>query len=173
MDITEEKIRKVIDKLIEMLKEDSDRWENEQMIHYEFFKLLFDEFSPEEVKNSFRWEYPVGVPSKGTGKTPARVDMIFKGDDNLWIAIEIEYVSPGIELENELYTCIDKLKTASECIKYMKKGFILPLLARKADKKARGYGKTYQQLCIKILNDVKKEIDNFPIEIIEDGIVLF
>lgn len=55
----------------------------------------------------------------------------------------------------------------------MVKGYIIPLLARKAEKKARGYGgKTYSDICKYAVNNAKKEIGNSPIEIITDDILL-
>ena len=69
--MNEQKIRKVITRFVELYKEDPDRWDNERYSHYDFFRLLFDYFEPVEIKNNFKWEYPVGVPSYGTGKKAA------------------------------------------------------------------------------------------------------
>jgi len=86
--MNEQKIRKVITRFVELYKEDPDRWDNERYSHYDFFRLLFDYFEPTEIKNNFKWEYPVGVPSYGTGKKPAAVDIVFAIDNEKWIAVE-------------------------------------------------------------------------------------
>jgi|GEM_PF-3254081 len=168
-----EKIRNVIDNLIKLFKENPDRWENERFTHYDFFRLLFNEFTSDEIKDNFMWEYPVGKPSYGTGNKSAAVDLAINIDNEKWIAIEIELVGPGKGLEKELKTCIDKLKTAPLCQKFMEKGYIVPLLDRKCDKIARGYSMSYSELCQKTLNDAQNMIGDSPIELVNEGIVLY
>ena len=75
-------------------------------------------------RNNFKWEYPMGVPSYGTGKKPAAVDIVFTIDNEKWIAVEIELVGAGKEFEDELMNCVDKLKTAPICREHMSIGFI-------------------------------------------------
>lgn len=171
--MTEREIKNVINSFIGLYKEDQNRWENERYSHYDFFKLLFDFFEPEEIRNRFKWEYPVGVPDYGTGNKGAAVDIVFTDDFGKWIAIEIELVGAGKGLEDELIKCVRKLKTAPICRKHMTKGYVIPLLKREAGKKARGYGgKTFSDICNGAVNNAKKEIGNFPIEVITDGILL-
>jgi len=169
--MTEERIREVINRFINLYKENPNRWKNERQSHHEFFQLLFSTFAPDEIKNNFKWEYPVGVPSYGTGSKEAAVDIVFVSGGGKWIAIEIELVGAGKELEDELIKCVSKLKTAYECRKCMRKGYIVPLLVRKAGKKARGYGISYSELCEKTIKEAEKEIKNSPIEIVRGGIL--
>lgn len=169
--MAEREIREVITRFINLYKEDQNRWENERQSHYDFFTFLFDVFEPDEIKNKFKWEYPVGVPDYGTGNKEAAVDIVFTDDLGNWIAIEIELVGAGKGLEDELIKCVRKLRTAPKCGNM--KGYIIPLLAREAGKKARGYkGKTYSEICNDAVAKAKKEIGDSPIEIIEDGILL-
>jgi len=168
----EQKIRKVIIRFVELYKEDPDRWDNERYSHYDFFRLLFDYFEPTEIKNNFKWEYPVGVPSYGTGKKPAAVDIVFAIDNEKWIAVEIELVGAGKKFEDELMNCVDKLKTAPVCREHMSIGFIIPLIHREKGKKARGYGKPYEELFEETIKRVRDKIGEDPIEIITGGVIL-
>jgi len=77
-----------------------------------FFSDIID-----EIKNNFRWEYPVGIPSYGTGRKKVAVDIVYTVSDKKWIAIEIEMIGAGKEFKSELMRCIYKLKTAPECRK--------------------------------------------------------
>lgn len=132
--------------------------------------MLFDTFDPNEIKNNFKWEYPVGVPQYGTGNTEAKVDVIFADNLGKWVAIEIELVEAGKELKEELVYCIHKLKTP-ECRKFMARGYIIPLLTRMGEKKARGYGITYSDLLEETINNAENEIGDSPIEILKGGIL--
>jgi phage anti-repressor protein len=170
--MTEQKIRKVITCFLELYKTNPNRWVNERYAHYDFFKLLFDYFEPAEIKNNFKWEYPVGVPSYGAGSKEATIDMVFTIDNEKWIAIEIELVGAGKEFEVELTKCVEKLKTAPECRKHMSIGFIIPLIVRKKRKIARGYCKSYEDLFREIINEVKNKIGEYPIELITGGVIL-
>jgi hypothetical protein len=135
----EVKIRNILDGLIQLFRENPNRWENERMAHHDFFRLLFSEFTPEEIRDRFRWEYPVGVPSYGKGGKPAAVDIVLMVDDEKWIAVEIELVGAGQALRQELERCVLKLKSAPECQKSMLKGYVVPLVARSEGRIARGY----------------------------------
>jgi hypothetical protein len=55
----------------------------------------------------------------------------------------------------------------------MKKGYIVPLLARDGNKIARGYSMTYSELCEKILNDAQNKIGDPRIELIREGVILY
>jgi len=84
--MNEQKIRRVITRFVELYKEDPDRWDNERYSHYDFsgcFLIILN-----LPRNNFKWEYPVGVPSYGTGKKPAAVDIVFATDNEKWIAVE-------------------------------------------------------------------------------------
>jgi hypothetical protein len=168
----ESRVRKVINSLIEFYKHNPNRWKNERFAHYDFFGLLFEEFTPEEIRDRFKWEYPVGIPSYGRGKKPAAVDCVIANDEGKWVAVEIELVGAGKALRTELSKCIEKLKSSPECQKYMSKGYIVPLLARKGEKQARGYGTTYSDLCRKDIYNAEGEIGGAPIEIIRGGVLL-
>jgi len=167
------KIEKVINRFIGLYKEDTNRWENERFSHYDFFKLLFDVFNPQETREKFKWEYPIGVPSYAKINREAKVDIVFLDDSKELIAIEIELTNAGKQFENELMRCIQKLKTSPKHGEHMVKGYIIPLLKRDGDKKARGYGgKTYREVCGEATKKAENEIGNFPIKIIRDGILL-
>ena len=168
----ERKIRDAISDLIELYRIDPYRWKNERFAHYDFFRILFDYFEPDEIRNYFRWEYPVGVPSYGSGRKSAAIDIVYEVDSEKWIAIEIELTGAGKSLEEELIKCIAKLKSSPECKKHMYVGFIIPLTAREKHKRARGYGKSYEDLLKETVNRAKERIGDNPIEIITDGILL-
>ena len=174
----EERVRKVIDELINKLKKGNASWANERDIHYDFFKLLFNTFEPEEIKEKFRWEYPV-IPYTG-GRNPAKIDLVMLVDKGKFVAIEIEYVSPGESMRSELLKCIEKLYTVSNPNKknYMEKGFLVPILkdgVRNGKATARGYGMSYSQLCdldLRVAKDKINELGSPNIEL-KSGIVLY
>lgn len=167
----EEQIRTIISRFIELYGQDSNRWQNERYSHYDFFKLLFDTFEPIDIKNNFKWEYPVGVPSYGRGTKEAAVDIIYLIGGGKWIAIEIELVRAGKELEAELTNCVLKLKTAPKCSKEMMKGFIIPLVSRRGEKKVRERGISYSDYFQEQIKKTVREIGKSPIELIADGMI--
>ena len=170
MDDESQKIEYIIENLINKFKENPNRWSNEKKIHYEFFSLLFDYFTPQDISNYFRWEYNVGVPEYGTGSNPAKVDLCFLNNESKFIAIEIEgpYQSPGDKkggMRDEIKKCISKLRTAPSCISDLKIGYIIPFYYwNDRYQKARGYeGKTYGELIDEtfiIADKALKELDN-------------
>jgi hypothetical protein len=168
----EEQIRIVINKFIELYRQDSNRWQNERYAHYDFFKLLFDTFEPIDIKNNFKWEYPVGVPSYGGGTKEAAVDIIYLINSGKWVAIEIELVHAGKVLESELTNCVLRLKTSPKCNKEMIKGFIIPLISRTSEKKVRKRGIYYSDYFQEQIEKTIREIGKSPIELITDGIIL-
>lgn len=168
---TAEKVRKCINKLIEEHKK-YEKWPNERYVHYKFFELLFDFFSPDEIKRNFVWEYPVGTPLYGKGNKSAALDLGMLCHKEKLIAIEIEYVSVS-NLKEELEKCIMKLQSAPICKEQMYQGYIVPLPPiQYKDKMARGYGMSYGDLCRAILNDVEKQIKDPRIKLIREGVVL-
>ena len=172
MDISDDRVRDVIGKLTKAYADNPDKWKTEREIHYEFFRLLFDEFEPEEIKESFRWEYPAVFRREGERDALAAIDLIFRSSHDKWVAIEIEYVDPGRQLRKELEDCISKLKDTDECKMSMERGYIVPFLARQAEKTARGYDVSYEELCRETVKDADSNIGDSPIEIITDGIIL-
>lgn len=112
------------------------------------------------------------MPSYGTGSKGAAIDIVFITDNKKWIAIEIEIVGAGKEFEFELIKCVDKLKTAPECREHMSIGFIIPLMIREKRKIARGYEKSYEDLCKEAINKARDKIGEDPIEIITEGVIL-
>lgn len=175
--MSEDRIRRVIDNLIKLFRENTNRWDVKGNIyecyaHYDFFRLLFNEFSADEIKDNFKWELPVGKPEYGKSNKTAFVDLVMYIDNEEFIAIEIESVSQGIALENELKKCVVKLKTTLLCQQFMTKGYIVPLMCRERNKIARGYSMTYSELCERQLNDAQNEIGNSPIELVREGIIL-
>ena len=68
--------------------------------------------------------------------------------------------------------CVDKLKTAPVCREHMSIGFIIPLIHREKRKKARGYGKPYEELFEEAIKRVRDKIGEDPIEIITGGVML-
>ncbi|MBI5001511.1 MAG: hypothetical protein HZB92_08335 [Euryarchaeota archaeon] len=172
--LEEEKIRKVIDKLIAQFKERPDRWTVEREIHWEFFRLLFTEFRPEEIKNKFRWEVPVGKPGYAKGKTEAAVDLVWMSAPDKWMCVEIEAnLSAGDQLGEELKKCVEKLTTIPPARKAkIASGYVVPLVhCRTPDKKAKGYNMNYRCLIEKNITDAKGLIGLADIEIVKDGIV--
>lgn len=167
------KIRATIDRIIKKFKENPSAWNDERQVHYDFFKLLFDQFSPEEVKENFVWEYQVGRPSYASGNKVAEVDLgMFCGNGN-WIAVEFEFnLSPGDDLEEELIRCIEKLQTSPKCLDSMFRGYVVPLLRRDGQATARGYGITYSELCAKNIQKAEISIRVSNIKLISDGIIL-
>ena len=168
----EEQIRTVIGRFIELYKQNSNRWRNERCSHYDFFKVLFDVFEPIDVKDNFKWEYPVGVPSYGKGTKEAAVDIIYLINNGKWIAIEIELVGAGKILETELIKCVLKLKTTPKCNKEMIKGYIIPLISRKGEKKVRGRGISYSDHFQEQIKKTVRKIGKSPIELVTDGMIL-
>ncbi|HEC82768.1 MAG TPA: hypothetical protein ENI53_02670 [Thermoplasmatales archaeon] len=167
------KIEEIINRFIDLYKKDTNIWENERFSHYDFFKLLFDFFDPQEIREKFKWEYPIGVPSYAKINRDAKVDIIFLDDSKELIAIEIELTSAGKQFENELIKCVQKLKTPPKHGEHMVKGYIIPLLKRNENKKVRGYGgKNYREVCEDAINKAENEIDDFPIKIVREGILL-
>lgn len=173
-----EKIKKILYDLIDKFKENPDRWSNEKDIHYEFFSLLFDYFSPQEIRNNFRWEYSVKVPDYGTGSTSAKVDLCYFVSEGKFIAIEIEgpYQSPGDKkggMRDEIEKCIRKLHSAPICCSNLKIGYVVPFYYWKdRSQKARRYdGKTYGELIDENFQNAErflKEFDN--VVLIKDGV---
>ncbi len=170
--ITELKIRKTLLRLIAQYQEDQKRWADERECHWAFFQLLFDEFTPDEIKRNFKWEVPVGVPHYGTGNKSAAVDLVWMLDDGGWIGIEIEgpTLSPGKSLERELVKCVVKLKTAPRS-KKMVKGYLVPLICASSNRRARGYGMTNRELIEKNISEAEKLIPPANIELIMDGVI--
>jgi hypothetical protein len=162
----ENRIEKVIRELI---GKDTDKMQNEREVHYEFFKLLCDEFEKDELRECFRWELPTG-PIADKGSKPGAIDMAMYVEVDRFIAIEIEFVSPGVALEKELDTCINKLRKSELCNDQMVKGYIVPLLVREGDKKARGYSKKYSELCGEILDRAENKIRGSRIRLIREGV---
>lgn len=162
-----EKIRKAIEELNETYnKQTLKEWDNERVVHYEFFKILFSYFSWEEMRDYFKWEYPIIYK---TDARPGAIDIIFLDDDGKWIAIEIEYDIVAEDLRKELKTCMDKMKskTARE---QMSHGFIVPLIKRPMDRPAKGQNQRYGEMIKKDLDDAKNQIGDRPIEIITNVI---
>jgi len=175
-DNVDKKIRATIEKIIKKFKENPQAWNDERQVHYDFFKLLFDVFSPEEVKENFVWEYRVGRPSYASGNKVAEVDLgMFCGNGN-WIAVEFEFdLSPGDKkggLEKELIRCIEKLQSSPKCLNSMFRGYVVPLLRRDGQAIARGYGITYPELCTKNIQKAENSIRISNIKLILDGIIL-
>ena len=168
------KIRAIIDRIIEKFKSNHQAWEDERHVHYDFFKFLFDLFSPEEVKENFIWEYRVGRPSYALGENSAEVDLGMLCSNGNWIAVEFEFnLSPGDGLEKELIKCIEKLKSSPKCVDSMFMGYVVPLLCRDGQATARGYGLTYSELCTKNIQKAENSIRVSNIKLISDGILLY
>ena len=134
--------------------------------------MLFDIFEPIEIKNNFKWEYPIGTPSYGSGTKEAAVDIIYLINNRKWIAIEIELVGAGKELETELKKCVLKLKTAPKCNKEMVKGYIIPLISRTGERMVRGHGISYSDYFQEQIKKTVSEIGKSPIELVTDGMIL-
>ncbi len=170
--LTVTKIRKTIEDITRLYRENPNRWRNERAVHYEFFFLLFERFDPEEIKKNFMWELPVGVPSYGN--RVAYVDLAFKDAEARWIAIEIEHgVSPGVSLGSELEKCVLKLETAPRCADLIK-GFIVPLVCRFPDHTATNKPTklSYKELIWKNICDAENHIQRDDIiEIVKSGVV--
>lgn len=164
-------VEKAIENLTGLFRENPERWDNERMTHYDFFRAFFDELDANRIRDSFMWEYPVGVPDYGSGGKTASVDIVIAEESGKWIDVEIELTGPGSNLENEPIRCVRKLKIP-RCKDFMTNGFIAPLIKRQGNKRAKGYGMTYKQLCEKNSREIRKHIGNSPIEIVESGVVL-
>ena len=172
-DKVDKKIRATIDKIIKEFKENPYAWNDERQVHYDFFKLLFEVFSSEEIKEYFIWEYRVGRPSYARGNKVAEVDLgMFCGNGN-WIAVEFEFnLSPGKSLEEELIRCVEKLQSSPKCLDSMFRGYVVPLLRRDGQATAQGYGITYSELCTKNIQKAESSIRVSNIKLISDGIIL-
>ena len=188
-------VREVIDDLIERFKEKTE-WNSKMEIKNEFISLICNEFNwknediykylemkfpvgkpmyrtrditKQEIENNFKFEQ---IPQFSRRKRSATVDLIIKKDYGKFIAIEFKYISSGKNLVNELLKCVCKFRTTDECIQNMEKGYIIPLLKRKRNRKASGYDMMSPKLCKKILKYIDNEIGDSPIELIENGIIL-
>ena len=168
-DEVDKKIRATIDKIIEKYKGNHQTWNDERHVHYDFFKFLFDEFPPEQIKRNFVWEYQVGKPKE-------EVDLgMFCGNRNLVLVDFKLNLSPGDKkegLEKELIKCIEKLQSSPKCLKSMFRGYVVPLLYRDAQATAPRYnGITYQELCSKNIQKAENSIKVSNIKLISDGVM--
>ncbi len=170
----EERINKVIDRLIALYKINPDRWKaigswkkvesvNERLIHYEFFKLLFEAFTSDEIKEHFKWEYRVGPPRPQEQKRPrpSELDIVITVDSERFVAIEIENVKSKSTLQDTLKERIETLRDSHECRKYMLKGYVIPFIESGQAVSKRSLDKLREE-----------EIKNHPIEIIDGGLRL-
>jgi len=164
-DEVDKKIRATIERIIEKFKDNHQAWNDERHVHYDFFKLLFNVFSSEEIKRNFVWEYRVGGPTTET------IDLVmFCGNKNL-VSVDFKlFKSPGDKLEEEL---IKHIKIQSKYKDYLFRGYVVPLYYyRNGQATAQNYGMTYQELCSKNIKEAKKSIKVSNIKLISDGIIL-
>lgn len=172
----EQRVRRVLDRVVELYAQNPNRWTigrqtNERLAHYEFFRLLFDEFSPAEIREGFTWEYRVGPPEEPTSNRDASIDLVILEANHKWVAVEIEVPNAGKQLRQELVGCVRKLRSA-KCRQEMSKGYIVPFMERLGSKPARGQGKDYASVCREAVADAERLITDAPIEILKDGILL-
>jgi len=169
--LIERSVVNTVNRLVQLFRQRPDRWANERQAHYDFFTLLLQELTADEIIERFRWEYPVGVPSYGRGRRPAMIDIIVTTDHDKWVAVEIELVSAGRTFEGELSRCIRKLQSSPVCQNSMVRGYIVPLLARYGRRRARAYRKSYSELLREHIDHARRIIRNSRIVIIKEGIL--
>lgn len=165
-DEVDKKIRATIDKIIKKFKKDPSAWNDERHVHYGFFKFLFDEFPPEQIKRNFVWEYQVGKPKED-------VDLGMFCGNRKWVSVDFKLnLSPGKELKKELIRCIEKLQSSPKCEDSLFRGYVVPLLYRRDGQAiAQRYGITYHELCSKNLQEAENSIRVLNIKLISDGVI--
>ena len=161
------KIRATIDRIIEKFKGNHEAWEDERHVHYDFFKLLFDVFSAEEIKRNFVWEYRIG------GSTMETIDLVmFCGNRNM-VAVDFKLPkSPGKDFKEEL---IKHIKIQSNYMASLFRGYVVPLYYHRdgqAVAQKQNHDMTYRELLSKIIKQAKESIKDPRIVLIEAGIIL-
>lgn len=160
-------IRATINKIIEKFKSNHQAWDDERHVHYDFFKLLFDVFSDEEIKVNFVWEYRKGEPA--SSRTIALV--MFCGKNKM-VSVDFKLDKSPNKLRKKLS---DHIEIQSKYKDSLFKGYVVPLYYYpngQAVAQKQNHNMTYQKLLSEIIKEAKESIKVSNITLISDGIIL-
>ena len=162
------KIRATIDEIIKKFKKDHQAWKDERDVHYAFFKLLFDIFPWEEVKENFVWEYRKrGQPRSWT------IALVMRCGKNKskMVSVDLKLDKTPNDLREKL---IKHIKILHEYKDSLFRGYVVPLYYCRdcqAVAPKQNQNMTYEKLLSKIVKQAKESIKVSNIKLISDGIV--